>query len=91
LTSADYRRLYAQLDRLSGPGSSRVWTVTAAQPGDGATTAAIGLALAAVRMDQRVILVDANWSSPDLSRRLQLSTDRGLSALAPTAWMSKTS
>jgi Mrp family chromosome partitioning ATPase len=56
--------------------------VTAAEAGDGATTAAIALALAGVRMDQRVILVDANWSSPDLSRRLQLSADRGLGAVS---------
>ena len=81
LTSVDYGRLYAQLDRLSGRGSSRIWTIAGAGPGDDATTTALALALAAVRMEKRVILVDANWSSPDLSRRLQLSTDRGLSAL----------
>ncbi|HLA80463.1 MAG TPA: CpsD/CapB family tyrosine-protein kinase, partial [Thermoleophilia bacterium] len=52
-------------------------------PGDGATTTALALALAAVKMGQRVILVDANWSSPELSRRLRLPPDRGLSALAP--------
>ncbi|NJN87613.1 MAG: CpsD/CapB family tyrosine-protein kinase [Leptolyngbyaceae cyanobacterium SL_7_1] len=50
--------------------------------GEGKTTVALGLALSAARLHQRVLLIDANLRSPSLHHQLNLSNDQGLSTLA---------
>lgn len=58
----------------------RMVTVCATVPGEGATTVALGLALAAARDPQeRILLVDGNFHQPSLARAWQLQESPGLS------------
>lgn len=58
----------------------RMVTVCATVPGEGATTVALGLALAAARDPQeRILLVDGNFHQPNLGRAWQLQESPGLS------------
>ncbi len=71
--------LYTNLRFLSArPPRSLV--VNSAEPGDGKTTVAVNLAMAAASMGQRVLLVDANLRSPQVHLSLNLpSNSLGLS------------
>jgi polysaccharide biosynthesis transport protein len=55
--------------------------VTSAIPGEGKSTLALGLAISASRIHQRVLLIDANLREPRLHTMLSLSNDWGLSLL----------
>ncbi|GAA6615144.1 GumC family protein [Scytonema sp. NUACC26] len=55
--------------------------LTSARPGEGKSTLALGLAVSAARMHQRVLLIDANLREPNLHKMLALSNDWGLSLL----------
>ncbi|GAB1538998.1 polysaccharide biosynthesis tyrosine autokinase [Scytonema sp. NUACC21] len=55
--------------------------LTSATSGEGKTTLALGLAVSAAHMNQRVLLVDANLRKPNLHKILALSNDWGLSLL----------
>lgn len=58
----------------------RMVTVCATVPGEGASTVALGLALAAARDPQeRILLVDGNFHQPSLARAWQLPDNPGLS------------
>ncbi|MUG97496.1 AAA family ATPase [Scytonema sp. UIC 10036] len=55
--------------------------LTSAIPGEGKSTLALGLAMSAARMHQRVLLIDAHLREPNLHKILTLSNDWGLSLL----------
>jgi capsular exopolysaccharide synthesis family protein len=52
--------------------------ITSALPGEGKSTIALGLAITAARLHQRVLLIDADLRSPSLHTSLNLPGDRGL-------------
>ncbi|ARV63172.1 chain-length determining protein [Nostocales cyanobacterium HT-58-2] len=54
---------------------------TSATSGEGKSTLALGLAVSAARMHQRVLLIDANLRQPNLHKILGLTNDWGLSLL----------
>jgi capsular exopolysaccharide synthesis family protein len=56
-------------------------TFTSSLPGEGKTTLALGLGNSAAKMNQRVLVIDANLRSPSLHKILGLSNDWGLSLL----------
>lgn len=55
--------------------------LTSAISGEGKSTLALGLAVSATRMHQRVLLIDANLRQPNLHKILGLTNDWGLSLL----------
>lgn len=52
--------------------------ITSALPGEGKSTIALGLAITAARLHQRVLLIDADLRNPSLHNSLNLPSDRGL-------------
>lgn len=59
--------------------------VTSALVGEGKTTLAIGLALTAARLHQRVLLIDTDLRNPSLHDQLGISNYQGLSTLLETS------
>lgn len=55
--------------------------VTSTVAGEGKTTVALGLAVTAARLHQRVLLIDTDLRRPNLHKQLELPNDRGLSTL----------
>ncbi len=55
--------------------------VSSALPGEGKTTLALGLAISAARLHQRVLLIDADLRNPTLHKKLNLPNESGLSTL----------
>ena len=56
--------------------------VSSALPDEGKTTLTLGLALSAARLNQRVLVVDADLRQPTLHRELALPNNAGLTVLA---------
>ena len=54
---------------------------TSALAGEGKTTLALGLALSAARLHQRVLLIDADLRRPNLHKLVNLPNEEGLSTL----------
>jgi polysaccharide biosynthesis transport protein len=79
-----FRSLYANLQRLNPHLSLQSVVVSSALPGDGKSTVAIFLAQAAAAMGKRVLLVDADLRSPQISNLLGLIEADGLSNLLET-------
>lgn len=76
--SEAFSALYTNL-RFLNPGSEvRSVAIASAEPGDGKTTVALNLAQAAASMGQRVLLVDANFCTPQIHTLLDLSNQKGL-------------
>jgi polysaccharide biosynthesis transport protein len=67
--------------QLSSGSVIKSLLVTSAKTGEGKSTLALGLAMSAARLDQRVLLVDADLRSPSLHEHLNLPNDQGLSDL----------
>ncbi|HEY5797601.1 MAG TPA: Wzz/FepE/Etk N-terminal domain-containing protein [Bosea sp. (in: a-proteobacteria)] len=61
------RRAAAMMQEASSGGARRIG-VTSVVPGEGATTLAIGLAMAAAEAGQHVLLIDAVRENPSISR-----------------------
>ncbi len=59
----------------------RSLVITSALAGEGKSTIALGLALSAARLHQRVLLMDADLRRPSLHKLLDLPNDQGLSTL----------
>ncbi|MGJ5672081.1 MAG: GumC family protein [Nostochopsis sp.] len=72
---------YQNLQIITSSVSSKSVMLTSAQPKEGKTSIALGLAVSAARMHKRVLLIDANLREPSLHKTLELSNDWGLSLL----------
>ncbi|TBR61384.1 chain-length determining protein [Westiellopsis prolifica IICB1] len=72
---------YQNLQIITSSVSSKSVMLTSAQPKEGKTSIALGLAVSAARMHKRVLLIDANLREPNLHKTLELSNDWGLSLL----------
>ncbi len=87
-----FSELFASLRFLESSRSIRSFVVGSATPGDGKTTIALHLAQVAAAMDQKVLLVDADFRTPQLHHRLGLSNQTGLAdilnqKLEPMEWV----
>ena len=74
-----YRRLRSALDFLAKRGDMKTFIVTSARPGDGKSTTAVNLAIAAAQTGRRVALVSGDMHRPSLERLLSLPDNAGLS------------
>ncbi|MGF1604427.1 MAG: GumC family protein, partial [Thermosynechococcaceae cyanobacterium] len=74
--------IYANIQLLKGPTASyKSLMVTSALAGEGKSTLSLGLAISASRLDQRILIIDADLRNPSLHRTFNLSNDQGLSTL----------
>lgn len=76
-----YRALRTSLVFTSGGESTRVITVTSAQPLEGKTTTACNLAMVLAFGGSRVLLVDADMRRPGVHKALKINNTVGLSHL----------
>ena len=74
-----YRTLRANLQFTGPEGAPRSVLVTSAVEGEGKTTVAANLAIAAARAGDRVVLVDADLRRPRVAQALDLVTSPGIS------------
>lgn len=74
-----FNAIYTKIRLLPSAEPTRSVVVSSACPGDGKSTVALNLAKAAVMADQRVLLVDANFHSPQVHQMLDLAASQGLS------------
>lgn len=81
LFSEAFRSLNATIRQLSAKSPRKSIVVSSAQPGDGKSTVSLFLAQAAAAMGQRVLLVDADLRSPQISTLLDLPNQMGLCEL----------
>ncbi len=75
--------IYANIQLLGGSGSVpyKSLMVTSALAGEGKSTLSLGLAISASRLDQRILIIDADLRNPSLHRVFDLSNHQGLSTL----------
>jgi polysaccharide biosynthesis transport protein len=73
--------IYKNLQLMTDGSPMRSLVVTSALAGEGKSTVALGLAISAARLHQRVLLIDADLRRPGLHQQLQLPNDHGLSTL----------
>jgi len=73
--------IYKNIQLLPSAAGLRSLVVTSALAGEGKSTIALGLAISAARLHQRVLLIDADLRRPSLHQQLDLPNDYGLSTL----------
>lgn len=73
--------IYKNLQLLNPDFPLRSLVITSALAGEGKSTLALGLAMSAGRLHQRVLLIDADLRRPNLHRQLNLTNEHGLSTL----------
>ena len=73
-----YRQLHVNLRYARPDTSLRALAITSAEKGEGKTTTAVNLAIAAARSGQKVVLVDADLRNPRLHKYLDLPGTPGL-------------
>jgi capsular exopolysaccharide synthesis family protein len=73
--------IYKNLQLMTDGSPLRSLVVTSALAGEGKSTVALGLAISAARLHQRVLLIDADLRRPGLHKQLQLPNEHGLSTL----------
>lgn len=73
--------IYKNLQLLTDGSPMKSLVVTSALAGEGKSTVALGLAISAARLHQRVLLIDGDLRRPGLHKQLQLPNDQGLSTL----------
>ena len=73
--------IYKNLQLMTDGEPMRSIVVTSALAGEGKSTVALGLAISAARLHQRVLLIDADLRRPGLHHQLQLPNEHGLSTL----------
>lgn len=76
--------IYKNIQLLNSVSSFTSLMVTSAVAGEGKTTLALGLALSAARLHQRVLLIDADLRRPNLHKLVNLPNEQGLSTLLTT-------
>lgn len=73
------RHLMTRIEAGGGPLDPGTILITSASPGEGKTTTILGLALSFMfEADCRVVLIDTDIRSPELSRRMKLDDQLGL-------------
>jgi succinoglycan biosynthesis transport protein ExoP len=73
--------IYKNIELLNSVSGISSLMVTSALEGEGKSTLALGLAVSAARLHQRVLLIDADLRNPSLHKKLNLPNDYGLSTL----------
>ena len=73
--------IYQNLQLLNTEGGLKSLVVTSALAGEGKSTFALGLAVSAARLHQRVLLIDGDLRSPSLHKMLGLPNEIGLANL----------
>ena len=73
--------IYKNIQLLPSAAGLRSLVVTSALAGEGKSTIALGLAISAARLHQRVLLIDADLRRPSLHQQLDLPNEYGLSTL----------
>lgn len=73
--------IYKNIQLMNELASFKSLMVTSAVAGEGKSTLALGLALSAARLHQRVLLIDADLRRPNLHEMLSLPNEQGLSTL----------
>lgn len=76
--------IYKNIQLLNSVSSFKSLMVTSALAGEGKSTLALGLALSAARLHQRVLLIDADLRRPNLHTLVNLPNEQGLSTLLTT-------
>jgi capsular exopolysaccharide synthesis family protein len=76
-----FEALYNDLALLYNNPPLHSLVIAAADSGDGQSTVALNLAIAAANAGQHVLLVDVNWRTPQLHDWLNLSNHKGLTNL----------
>lgn len=81
----EIRRSLAATEHMLPKGGKGAVAVTSAARGEGKTTVAVALAMAAARNhpDKRVLLIDFNWHDPAVHEAFNLRLDRGLEQVDP--------
>ena len=74
-------RIYQNIQLQKSASTSSPLMITSALDGEGKSTIALGLAISAARLHQRVLLIDADFRQPMLHQLLYLPNDYGLSSL----------
>jgi capsular exopolysaccharide synthesis family protein len=73
--------IYQNIQLVNSASSLKSLVITSALAGEGKSAIALGLAISAARLHQRVLLIDADLRRPSLHKELNLPNDRGLSTL----------
>jgi polysaccharide biosynthesis transport protein len=73
--------IYTNIQLLQSTSPLKSIVITSAQGGEGKSTLSLGLAISAARLDQRVLLIDADLRNPTLHKLLSLSNGQGLSTI----------
>jgi len=73
--------IYKNIQLLNSVSAFQSLMVTSAVAGEGKSTLALGLALSAARLHQKVLLIDADLRRPNLHKMLSLPNEQGLSTL----------
>lgn len=73
--------IYKNIQLLNAVSTIKSLMVTSALSGEGKSTLALGLAISAARLHQRVLLIDADLRNPTLHEKLNLPNESGLSTL----------
>nr|WP_290223847.1 polysaccharide biosynthesis tyrosine autokinase [Trichocoleus desertorum] len=73
--------IYKNIQLLNSTFPFKSLVVTSALAGEGKSTLALGLAMSAARLHQRVLLIDADLRRPSLHKQLNLPNEEGLSTL----------
>ncbi len=73
--------IYKNIELLNSVSAFKSLMITSALAGEGKSTLAVGLALSAARLHQRVLLIDADLRCPSLHKQLNIPNEQGLSTL----------
>lgn len=73
--------IYKNIRLVNSAFALKSLVVTSALAGEGKTTLALGLAITAARLHQRVLLIDTDLRRPSLHKQLNLPNEQGLSTL----------
>jgi capsular exopolysaccharide synthesis family protein len=76
--------IYKNIQLQNSVSTLRSLMITSALAGEGKSTLALGLAISAARLHQRVLLIDADLRNPTLHQQLNLPNQQGLSTLLAT-------
>jgi Mrp family chromosome partitioning ATPase/capsular polysaccharide biosynthesis protein len=74
-----FRTMRARVRHLAETFEGRTWAILGAEPGEGATRVATGLAMASAELSVPVSLIEADVRKPGLARRLGVQAHPGLS------------